>query len=534
MRSAYSEFLNRLVVEEVSTIEVGQALATLLNPDNELIRRSAGQLSHKDLREPQRKWFNFKSPEAWRESWTTKFLPLVTHDGLSQFEIASIRKYGPQGGTIPWDVRLKLVDSYYSQPPDMSKAHPSLARAVAWLQLELQAHFLNAVYSSHFTGKYVYDGHTLAGLPFSGTKADPLPVAFMEVFSNNRELHVPLPTLSGTRFQRQKPRAIFMDAHANVAVLMPRLDGIRHTLKQFDFYAGYLSPVVRLRPSLTKALQHSAWFLSVDYTAFDQTVHYEHVRDYVQPIWDLIAGQDDFFNDFVKKLFRQPLVVGRVLKRGVHSLFSGQGITNDAETVIDLVLCVAVFLEMGLDPSNLLYHTPRRGGAGVGDDVILWFDTKELAEAGREAYMRLAESVGFKVNMEKTSVTQEPIFLRRMFAKSFPKDSEGNVIGAYPSALTLNSLINPERSTLGWLDSVYSVFQILDNLHGHPQWVAFCQQFFAAWRKDLFVPATLDGPVSSTWKQKLWGDEWKPSSSATVRLLREQPYGFESLLALIG
>lgn len=469
---------------------------------------------------PVRALWRFKSSSEWL-AWYDTFMQRTNlqepYGDLLEYEKEMRSKFGPQGGIPEWS---SILDSYERSYTYASRvgcvSHTSHRPALRFLMKRISDR-LNIVGYPQIL-PYTTFGSEFSGFPICLKKNDyrSFGSAIKDYESTG---FLPYPNIPGTRYARGRKRAINMDSFNNVYEIAGLLSGCRQWLRTYfpEYFGSWLNPRTHTDPTITSCLRKGYEFGEFDYTHIDETFSLDLVQTYVYPIYRLLIPSDyEYFRftNFVNNLFYQPIYMGDRMSVGLHSLLSGQAITNDFETIFSIINMIMLVMEDGQNPGNTDIFC-------LGDDALV--GAKKFNTDIRVIFKQLSESVGLEVNLLKQRLSHNPRYLRKTYGISYPKyvDVMGNSIvkGAYPISLALNSLINPEFYEEDQDKNTIASLQICDNLDGHP---LFNNVIPAIWSqfKGTVSDAIVDTRVDDWWF-KVYGTRWAPSSSPTVTLLKK-------------
>lgn len=358
---------------------------------------------------------------------------------------------------------------------------------------------------------------TAGGLPVAGHKS--------EFFTETIGVGNHLPTgvnLPGQRYMRLKPRTINQDATQNVRQLEDHLLSVRNWLKRYlpEYFGAWLDARQWIEPVISAHINDS-YCVETDYEAMDQHYTPTIARETVYPIYELLLPYEkQHFLMYVDSLWSQPTYLGSVLLTGEHTLLSGESITNDFETVTQVCQAIGATIASGLDPNDMVtFH--------LGDDQLAMFRRLRDAEAYRDNFVCEANDNLMLMQLQKCQLRKScGMFCRRTYeiggCRVYNPYSESfTLIGAYPSTLTLNSIITPERGADSAGELACATYQRLDNLYGSPEYAMACQHVAKFTRlTDLRITqADIDAYSTKDWWYRLYGEAWSPLSSRSFRFL---------------
>lgn len=452
-------------------------------------------------------------------SWYAKQpKPEYYHD-LWEYEEEMYAKMGFQGGPVPDSVLRPLFERYYTHVNFHVPWEMVWARKVLCDMVERKVKQVGKAVNG-----YVSLPNTKAKFPFGGVKNDAINGSQPEWAEG---CYGPLyPAQGGHRYQRQKPRTIFMDSSVNVARVQRILNAARIWFRDNfpDLYSTWRRDQENTIPWIRKMIGKRRWFMEGDYEAMDTHMCLDAAR-FILPYYKAVLPEDDYviLADYVEYAFTQPLVWANEIWTGLHNLFSGEPITNDFETHFSITLQTAIILALRLRWGEL---------RALGDDTILATSSYESAAIAAKWFKALAEQCGQKVNTQKLRISRVPRFLRRTHFERHTTSEEVQP-GAYPAPLFFNSVFFPEYPQKNKADGIVAILQACDNFYGHPSWGIVIPKIFS-----LCVDRTgIDNPADTTpkdWWYKLYGEKWNPESSVSVKLLKNVNLWNDSLELVIS
>lgn len=461
------------------------------------------------------------SRDEWRAIGMTLVTPLDTpkyhplyEEELHYFE----SKWGPQGASIDLKQVKEMLLRYYARVP----AHPLHSARLT----RGRDYFIKCIRDEVTTHGYpslsirVKHEHTAGGLPYCIPKG----TWSAETAGMSNWRHVQ-PDLPGQRNMRQSPRIVHMDSVQNVRYVEKPLTAVRNWLKGVfpNWFSAWLNPRSVLQPTIYRMLQHPKLrAYGFDYEKLDTYYSWALVEEYILPVYEVLLPPAEFmhFAAFIEESFSQPVFMGDTMWEGLHNLFSGQNPTNDFETILDIELMLALLLDHDLIGDM---WSGKIFLAALGDDVIALDTTGHLDGWVIDEYAAVADEVNLVLSSEKcTAQSRRVTFLRRSYGLGYPTapgETGYYQPGAYPLALCMNSIINPERHSDGPQASWTALCQRCDNLYGHPRYVPLVEKLAAhIKRRGYKFPGF--APVEQDWWERLYGEAWTPDTSITVRHMR--------------
>lgn len=418
-------------------------------------------------------------------------------------------KIGPQGGVIPWSSIRGSIEEMFS-PTGHIVIHDDIyvARDFLLRLIRDAIHQYGPVQLCDATPP----PNTSFGPPYFGQKNSPL--QYYEQLTTV-VLERLWPAAIATRYQRLKPRVVYMDSGYNVYKMTPMFATVRRFLTRalpFLFMA-WQNPYQTTYVYATQAIDECSTFVGLDYTHMDVHVRFKLVAEIVLPIYEAILPKSWYLlvANYMEMVFRQPLLLGNSMLCGEHGIFSGVIMTNDIETILSVIVGLA-----------LIYNDLNNGKIfALGDDLSIAVKTGQ-GDVIRNRFCDYANEAGMIANLEKTSTSDQVLsFLRRMFIRGKCKrvlaSDYGGVNryvqqGVYPVPLTLNSIFHPEYCNTTWERHLGSVLQILDVLVGHRAYSQVADFVFAHMDYGSRLPEVEDG-----WWEKLTGVSWSATSSQSYR-----------------
>lgn len=335
-------------------------------------------------------------------------------------------------------------------------------------------------------------------------------------FSRWRHPQVMLP---GQRNMRQKHRVINQDACSNVRYIEPILGACRKWLTAHfpDLFNGWINPMTVTAPLLTRGLHSGLTAIETDYDACDLHYGVEIVLELILPLYEiLIPDQMEFcrFAAFIEELFYQPIFFGDRLWTGKHNLFSGQSITNDFETLLDILLWFCARLEC---PNTEILI------AANGDDVTM-LTSEKVAQRVHDAYVNASTSIGMDISLEKSRIQKGNCrFCRKVYDLSLPKTPEGIIYGAYPSVLAANNVWSPERASRSEAEAWNATIQRVDVVFGSPHFTPFVQFIGKHFKARRLTEQAIEDAHVTDWWERVYGERWTLHNSPTYHeLLRSK------------
>nr|QIS87992.1 MAG: RNA-dependent RNA polymerase [Korotkevich virus] len=376
--------------------------------------------------------------------------PLISYDKTR------MSKVGPQGGYPPFSEREADFNEYFTRP-DQS-------------DFEIDYDICLEIYEEVFGGatdkrplspqnvidRDQYDDklQTNSGAPDYGKRKDPmiLAKALADSVSGKWKSYA---MILGSRSQRGKARFIFMAPFSlNIiekTFLYPLMEIIRS--RQIDFFAAWEGFTEVELGFQRQNFFDGDIFVQQDYTAMDKSLNNTTIEIFLAIVLPVFQKQhQESLKDLVYHIFDIPIMtsLGKMVV-GRHGMPSGSGFTNFFESIIS-------YYVWKLNVKNSLRIAKAQG---LGDDLAFSIQAWAELRADKEMYEIWIEtmidtivpdvisdtsaSIGLTVQPEKQLVDRyTTIYLQRFFDIRIP-NTDGLVLGMYPSILALNTAMNPER-----------------------------------------------------------------------------------------
>lgn len=361
-----------------------------------------------------------------------------------------------------------------------------------------------------------YNGKS-AALPTMMKKGDFL----AETLGMHRYRHL-MPMLPGQRSQRNGHRVINQEANANFRYFELELNASREWLKaEFpEYFSAWLNPDSYMNQQLTRYVSGGDLYsVELDYVKCDEHFSFDLAADIILPVYEALIPSETVFCEFaayIEELFHQELFFGDYVWTGKHNLFSGQGITNDFETIYDVCLQLGALIVNGIDPSGVLQLS-------CGDDqaVVIRRCSEALACRLYDSMAEEAQLNGHEVSIEKRAIRKNAVaFCKRLWAPGVPyKATQYGMLmkGMYPSVLTLNAVFNPERYHKDPWEEAVCTLQRCDNLWGSPWFVPVVDHIGAYLRNDFRSYNAIPETASELdWWDRVYGKRWTKADSHTA------------------
>lgn len=460
----------------------------------------ARSTSNKDFSKPR---ISMLVKRGTMEEFTDWMLAQVATDiELVSFERDMLTKVGPQGGQVPLALLKEKVLQYYERPRRNVSPPPAMIRS----RDRLIARIKDAGMVLHYMQPERLK--TFSGLPNLLKKDDPIDIEFREDAHHTMN-PVLYPAIAGHRYQRNAVRAIFMDSSWNVATIERDLTAIRNYLRtHFIEFGSWLNPQTIINPLITGGMTRGYLHLEGDHKAKDQNVTLKLMEELVFPVWEIFPGGKRLI-DIVSRLMHIPVIVGDEIIFGPHNQFSGMAFVTDAQTILGYIYQDALVEELNIFD---FYHL------SLGDDMLIGGKfTPNIGHTMLNLFLEWSSLCGEVAHPEKQRTNIAfPRYLKRLYKPQFPK-IEGNVQGAYPAILAVNSIIHPEKAEDNHTTSWYATLSRLDNLVGHPQYNNIVTWLLA--RLYHRIGGLCKG--NKDWWERVYGERWSHRTSRSFRILAQ-------------
>jgi hypothetical protein len=393
---------------------------------------------------------------------------------LTEYEISRQSKFGPQGGVPPLEERMDILSRYYNGVNPINISDESiLTRAIELVRKDLfgTSHSIRMLTEDQVlargTQEDKYD--TNSGLRDwdKRKKKEVQDHAKRDVRNGMWKL---IPTTAGSRSSRLNHRFIFMyPFSANIAgqqILYPLMDIIRRN--QVDSFAAWEGFEAVEKAFTNMKYDEADLILSTDYVKMDTHITEPQGKIVLRVILPILDGNakkrvEDVFH---YAFHRRTLVkIWKVVEEVMNSLLSGFDWTNTLESILSLVLHYYFLIKCGLRNCWL-------GSAVLGDDGTIAFrKANRTPEEIIKLLTEVAKEFGLVMHPEKQRVSSDTwVYLQRFFKKDWLID--GNLAGAYPGGLALNTAMHPERyhNDRRWSEEMEIMrwLMILENANHHP------------------------------------------------------------------
>lgn len=441
------------------------------------------------------------------------------HRPYVQYNREMFSKCGRQGGKFSLELLRSKIQQYYK--PDFCGSIPEVLIAGRDFLIKLIKEKISQEGYPQITK--IDHPKTYGALPSGQPKGS---FAAETLGVNKISLQRFYPTVPGERRMRNKDRAIFMDATPNVRAQETYLTAARNWLKKHfpQFFGSWVNPNLVVNPAITHQIDRKSWFVSWDYSSMDVNFTKRIAMELILPVYEtMFPDRKLSIGAHFEQNFEQPIFMGEYLLTGTHSLLSGANITNDFETLYTVMLAIGAFLKT-------YGYAALRMLLALGDDLTLCVKTREQASKILDLATEVSNAIGMTIHPEKSSITQSEVtYCRKVYYPKAKRDANGVIIGAYPSILVLNNIIQPENPNFTAGVSLCADLQRMDNLYGSPDYQYVLSLLARDHKYDSFRTSGKDPEFLkalkefssnlSDWWQRLYGEAWQPDASLSFRRL---------------
>lgn len=427
-------------------------------------------------------------------------------------------KRGPQGGKFSLRYVEKSVCSSYANA-EGSDAHTFDILRVGVNYLCRRLRLLVKRYGYPTPRHNSYEPKQ-GGLPLMEKKGTFLAETYMAALYRHAFLDVP-----GERFQRQKPRTIHMSSVLDVRYMEGELNACRDFLKTYcrELFYPWTNPLLGMYHAITDKVLAGCYSCELDYDHCDEHVSLALAEACFIPVMAELLPEPiaTEFAAYVSESFHVEEFLGDYYTSGIHNGFSGQSIISDIETIHGVCLALGALIVNGVDPESCLI-------LALGDDLSVILPSRIGRGLANSVYRTLFEEAllnGQDVNESKSELCDNHVhFCKRLFARFLPKSYDWNgdfvIPGLYPSVLSLNNIINPERPSKDYPTFLVATLQRLDGCWGSPWFVPYVQ--FVASHIDGTPIRVEDLPdLPDDWWSKLYGHSFRPEESYSARVIQQ-------------
>jgi len=425
-----------------------------------------------------------KDPDLILTKWQST-LSSLSSDGdlksLSAWDLSKSDKYGPQGGTAPFDERHETLLEYWShlREPEVFSTREwkiAISNTVKRFKFNGSGAPLPArevIARGMFEDKY----NTSSGDPlFLKRKSSEAQEQALSAEADGtwKNFYPVLGSRATMGKTGDKARWIFMFPFAvnlhEQRFQMPLQDYLRKISDHFFLPWEGIEYVQRhVSAQSSELLKFGA-----DYSKMDQHFNYYHALQVYEVIKMFFQPQyRDQLLESLHYTFHCDVVSCEGMLKGPHAMPSGSGWTNFLETVFNVLLIEYLHVVA----SNVHIVTAM----GIGDDQLWFIDyANKNFDPLTEFIVSIFEKCGLEANAEKQEVGYETtVFLQRRFSTTW---NVGHVkcAGVYPTIRALTSEIFPERwhqKKDGWDSKLFALrcLMILENTMYHPLFAKFCK-----------------------------------------------------------
>lgn len=293
-------------------------------------------------------------------------------------------------------------------------------------------------------------------------------------------------------------------------------------------FGSWVEESIYVKPAIYRAISSNSYNVETDFKACDAHFSWDIVATNILPVYEILLNNPTVyveFASFIEEMFYQPIYLGNVVMTGKHNLLSGQGITNDFETIYDAELETGSVIAAYEDPVDYTLLSN-------GDDMsLLGFKSEALAGKIRDTVVEEATLNGHVMALDKCRVERGVVhYLRRLYYPGCGRvhyNIEGDpyLMGAYPAVLTHNSVINPEyRESRDDGQAIAALLQRLDNLNGTPnaqQYIGSTISRFDFSRYNVHDISELKADPHIDWWDRCYGIQWSVSDSYSWNIIKQ-------------
>lgn len=423
-------------------------------------------------------------PEEVLENWIS-FLDQVADDDevlrpLVEYDKSRKSKFGPQGGLRPLSERESDLNEYYTAPKNTGYKFSASDYKVLYQASQIcfggamnkrPQSLESIVKQDKFDDKL----NTSSGCRDYATRNDPSVIS-NAIQAARDGLWKKLPMILGSRSQRGSERFIFMAPFSlnliEKTFLYPMMEVIRKIAHPFfSAWEGFAQ--VELGFKEQNFFDEDHVYIQQDYTKMDR--HFNRLQkqivdlitvDFFQPSYSLeLSNLYDHILDVPVLIGLDKLIVGE------HGMPSGSGMTNFAESLVNLFIILS-YREAGLKVVAF---------QGLGDDGVFAIKRGDMTnEEILDVMISISSRYGQVLNPEKQGISDHTtVYLQRFFDDRIP--NSGVVLGMYPSILALNTAMFPERfhDPRKWSKEMEILrwIMILENCKNLPYFEEFVQYF---------------------------------------------------------
>ena len=367
----------------------------------------------------------------------------VTLRDLIDYDQSKMKKVGPQGGLRPFKERESDFEAYYTTPIEMDEStiNSEAINEAKFISFggnknKRPRSYQTVINQDRYDNKLI----TNSGCTEFSKRNDPNVIAKALNYTTSGKW-MELPMILFSRSQRLAERFVFGAPFAlNIvekSFIYPMMDTIRKIGHPFfSAWEGFSQVEIGLRDSNFFDEGHT--YIQQDFVKMDKHVNALQMKivelitiDFWQPFW-----QPNWSYLLSHVLSIEVLINLDTLVTGIHGMPSGSGLTNFAESLINLYIMLS-YSYYGIEVVAI---------QGLGDDGILSIKRNgKTDEEILDVMQKVSASVGQVINPEKQGISEHTtVYLQRFFDDRLPR-VDGKVLGMYPSILSLNTAMNPER-----------------------------------------------------------------------------------------
>jgi len=369
------------------------------------------------------------TPEAILQGWDSVYEGLITEnkltDTLMRIESENRSKYGPRSIQKNWEQRKESLYDYFKLPKiDLTKID-LLYKAVEDLKLKSVLRPLTAENAIKFL-----KNNTSSGLPLlrPGRIAKQQPISEIE-----EQLDQSIPSMTYTRTQENdKTRNVWGFPFCWKLEEMKFYQSLLQYQKKLPWRSALRTPEdvdSAITDCINKAMSTGAYLVSIDFSAYDASIHPEIQKACFKYISDLFQSWHLPEIDRIRHNFTNiPIVTPDGLLTGPHGVPSGSTFTNEVDSIAQFLVSLTfplVILVKQIQGDDGVYVT------FTPEELQLWFG-----------------GFCFDVNDQKTmkSLT-ECTFLQKYYSPVYVNNETGIIPGIYSTYRALLRLVYQERFT---------------------------------------------------------------------------------------
>lgn len=421
----------------------------------------------------------------------------VLPDGLMDYEMSRLAKFGPQGGYAPWADLKDDFELYFSRPSNMIYVDADIMNELCKSYAELHVRLLSATETLKVLKEDKKIETRAAGWPdFSLKKTDAIAQERAVSFARSGAWKDGM-GYTFSRFNKQKKRVFMPMPYSSMikqaTYFVPFLTEIQHDLKARESQSSYLfwadkigfescfkiaSRVVTRELNDSKFERPMIVYVQRDFEKMDTTTSSDQYRKLFIPVLAAAHHLDSNNEDLCNSMLfttEAPIMTPDGMRTGTHGTASGAEVTNGGETVCNHYYDrrSLKLLEALCNGSNIKFKCLI--SLGNGDDGLSLFvidseNYDRFKDYLVQAFNQAAQECGFRVQADKWKIdTKFGLYCQNFLSYN---DEKQTIDWMYPAVLILNSIMNPEHqySPKDW-DKDYRDLDIivkLDNGAGLP------------------------------------------------------------------